>query len=121
MDNQKIIEFDINGNKYWMDYSQYEYEQKFMAAQEELFSIKFWLHKEITNEVIAEVYKRYGLTYTPPDSFKLDYYFIITDKGLMVRDRKGFGDYQVLEGYNIADKPYEGEYKYIRDARPMDI
>lgn len=92
-----------------------------MAIQQELFDIQLWYHEEITDEVKTRVYARHSLTYIPPDPLKLDYYFIITDKGLMARDRKGSGDYQVLEGYNIADKPYQGEYKYIRDARGMDI
>lgn len=122
--NKKVISLDLpGGGKAWVDQEMWEFEQKFFKAQEAIMGRIFW-DKRITNEqyerVKKEEYEKAGLPYTPPDPFKLDFYFIITDKGTMAKDRKT-GNVYALNGYEPEAEPYKGEYKYIRDARSMDL
>lgn len=125
--DKKILTIDLpGGGKAWVDIEQWELEQKFYRAMERIYERTSWayLYNKITPEqyeqVRKEEYERVGLTYTPPDPFKLDFYFIITDRGLMAKDRKT-GNVYALNGYEPEAEPYTGEYKYIRDARGMDL
>lgn len=120
--DKKIMTIDLpGGGKAWIDQETWELEQKFMQAMEDLWFRAAVGRIPLTEELTKEVYEKHGLIYTPPDPFKLDFYFIITDKGLMTKDRKTGNVYALKDGYEPEAEPYTGEYEYIRDARGMDL
>lgn len=126
--DKKILTIDLpGGGKAWVDQETWEIEKRFFAAQEELVERTFWytlygqLGDEQYEKVKQEIYEKHGVPYHAPDPFKLDFYFIITDKGLMAKDRKTGNVYVLKDGYEPEVEPYTGEYKYIRDARGMDL
>ncbi len=125
-DDKKLVTITITvdgkEHQYWFDQETYDMEMKLSKIRQELMDMHIFLGVDIKDPaVISKVYERHGLTYVAPNPFKLDFYWIITDRGLMAKDRKTGDVYAVKSSYEPEDKPFEGEYKYIRDARGMDL
>ena len=116
---RRVIQIEINGAKMWMDVEQWQLEQNWYRMVEALYPLTI---EDYPLRERQAIYDQFNLgVYKEPNKPNRLGYFIITDRGIMWKEGDKVYAFKKDEMYVPEDEPFTGDYKFIRNARPMDI
>lgn len=124
--NKEVVPINIGTEEkphnIWMDVKEWDYMNRWYKLKDKITSLEIWNGFPMPEEQKKKLHEEAGIEYKTRDfSPRGDTYWIKTDRGLMRKSRVDGSVYEVDQNYEPLLTPFEGEYKFIRDATSFDL